>query len=112
MSSSYDFEIKKGATFFTSITLTDNNDSPIDLTDYTVSGLLKYRFSDSTSLVSLNPAKALPYASGIINISIPANETATLPVTLARYDIELHHSEGYVDKVLDGVVTINPEVTY
>ena len=109
----YDFDIYKGSTFSLGITLRDGDGYAIDLTDYNVSGYLKYRYSDSVKLVDLGLAKIAPYTSGIVTLTIPNTGTAVLPVTLARYDIEIYHTgSGTTDKILQGKVAIYPEVTY
>lgn len=113
MATNYDFSINKGETFTLNLTLKDSNGVPIDLTDYSVSGFLKYKYSDTGRLLNLQPAKQLPYESGIINISCSATGTAVLPVTIAVYDIEISLGvTGNTTKILNGKVNINPEVTY
>src|SRR4051812_47686424 len=108
----YDFEIIQGSTFALTVSLTDSNSVPIDLTSYNVSGFLKYKFSDAQKLANLNATKSSPYDSGVITLSLPATGTAILPVTIARYDIEIYHTGlGTVDKILLGEVTISPEAT-
>jgi hypothetical protein len=110
---SYDFEVYKGSSFSLSVTLKDSDSVPIDLTDYNVSGFLKYKYSDSTKLTNLNAAKSSPYTSGIITLSIPSSGTSVLPVTLAVYDVEIYNTSTLnVEKVLRGNVSIQPEVTY
>jgi hypothetical protein len=108
----YDIEIIQGSTFTLSIALTDSSSIPLNLTDYNVSGYVRYRFSDSGILTDLNATKTQPYASGIVSLSIPASGTAILPVTIARYDVEIQHTGlGTVDKVLLGTASITPEAT-
>lgn len=109
----YDIEIYKGSTFTLGLTLRDTAGVPIDLTSYNVSGFLKYRYSDSNKLVSLNASKTAPFASGIVSLSIPSSGTESLPVGYAFYDIEIYHTGlETVDKVLVGKASIYPEVTY
>ncbi len=110
---SYNLEIYQGATFSLSLTLKDSDSVPIDLTDYNVSGYLKYRYSDVNFLVNLNSTKVAPYGSGVITLTIPATGTATIPTTIAFYDIEIGHTtSGTISKVLRGSAFVYPEVTY
>jgi hypothetical protein len=110
---SYDLEVYQGATYSLSITLRDGNSNPIDLTDYNVSGFLKFRHSDSVRLASLNATKVAPYASGLVSLNIPSTGTERLPVGYGFYDVELYHTtSGTVSKVLIGKASIFPEVTY
>ena len=111
MADTYDLEIYKGSTYSLSITLNDSDGLPIDLTNYTVSGLLKNRYGNSTGLANLNPTKIAPYASGIVTLSMSSSVTSALPCSLAFYDIEITAS-GNTDKVLVGKASIFPEATY
>jgi hypothetical protein len=109
----YDLEIYKGSTFSLSITLRDGVGIPLDLTNYNVSGHLKFKYSDSTKLASLNPTKSTPYTSGAIDLTIPSSGTEILPVGYGFYDIEIYHiTSGTVDKVLIGKAKIYPEATW
>lgn len=111
---SYDLDITQGTTFSLTIALTDSNGSPIDLNSYDVSGFVKYKFSDNLKLADLNATRIAPFESGIISISIPATGTASLPVTIARYDVEIYNTGSNPitsDKVLIGEVSIGPEAT-
>jgi hypothetical protein len=108
----YDLEIQKGATFSISLTVNDTGEAPIDLTPYSISGFLKYRYSDTTPLADLNATKIAPYTGGCISLSLSASTTASLPVTVGVYDVEIHHSGGSVTKVLRGKASIEPEVTF
>lgn len=108
----YNFEILQGSTFSRTIALTNSEGNAFDLTNYNVSGFLKYRFSDTTILANLNAAKSFPHSSGIITLSLPSTGTAILPVTIGRYDVEIYHTtSGTAEKILIGQVTITPEVT-
>jgi hypothetical protein len=110
---SYDLDIYKGATFSLSLTLNDTAGNPIDLTNYSISGFLKFRYSDTGKLVSLNPSGISPLTSGNVLLSIHATGTEVLPVTYGVYDLEIrHNTSGTVDKVLNGRARIHPEVTF
>ena len=110
----YDLEITQGGSFYLNLLLTDeeDDDAIIDLTDYTVSGFLKYKYGDINKLCNLNPVKELPYESGTISLNINPLITETLPVGFGFYDIELYHSGGYTDKIIRGKASIFPEITF
>ena len=106
---SYDLDINQGETFVLSLTLRDENSAPIDLTNYSLGGNLKYQYGDSYYLSSLNAVKNTPYASGIVSFSIDATGTAILPVTLGVYDVFISNS-CITTKILNGNANINPSV--
>ena len=108
----YDLNIYQGSSFALSLTLKDSCGSPINLSGYEgLSGFIKYRYSDSGKLADLNPTKLTPYTSGKISLSISADVTSSLPVTVAVYDIETYSGIN-VQKVLAGRANIFPQATY
>ena len=110
---SYNITFNKGSTYSVSLGLTDADGAAINLTNYDVSGFLKYRYSDSGRLLNLNATKTIPHASGYITLIVPATGTAILPVGTSFYDVKIFHtSDGTVDTILGGKVYINPEITY
>ncbi len=108
----YDLNIDRGTTFSLSMTLNDSNSAPIDLTNYQVSGFLKYQYSDSNILANLNATKIDPFTSGLISLSISATGTFALPITIGKYDINIYDTSGNVTKVLYGNAYVNPQVTF
>ena len=108
----YNLEIYQGQTFSLSLTLRDNNGTPLNLGGYAISGFLKTKYSDSGKLTDLNVA-ITDANNGIVTLGIPASGTAALPVNYAFYDIEMLNSgDGTVTKVLAGKASIYPEVTF
>lgn len=108
----YNLQINQGETYSLTMNLTDVSGNPMNLSGTLVSGMMKFRYSDGEALCNLNPT-INNAASGIINLSIPATETAILPITIAVYDVEIISTgSNTVTKALMGKAYINPEVTY
>jgi hypothetical protein len=115
----YDMYIEQGATLNLSVTYTDNEGAPIDLTGYLGRGQIRYKPSDSTVLGAFMVGVDEPTASGIVSITLPATalEGVVLPCTDSRenvravYDIELYEAGGNVIRLLAGNAYISPEVT-
>lgn len=109
----YNLDIVQGSTFSAQLTAKNEDGTAVDLTGYLLRGVIKYRYSDSASLVSLNPLRVVPFTDGVINVVVSAEDTSALPVTEAVYDIEMYDAAtpSYVAKLLDGKVKIHPEVT-
>jgi hypothetical protein len=49
--------------------------------------------------------------AGVITVSLTATETAALAAGRYVYDLEMVSSGGLVTRLLEGVVTVSPEVT-
>ena len=112
----HNLDIIQGSTFSAQLFAKDANGTAIDLTSYSVRGVIKFNYGTGVSLASLNASinTTDPYtaASGVIDVSITAANTASLPITIGVYDIEMYNSsETEVKKLLDGRVKIYPEVT-
>ena len=81
-----------------------------NLTGYT--GAMQLRSSYDASTVALSITVAITNASqGILNISATSSSTAALTEGIYVYDLELTNSSGVVTRLLQGQVTVSPEVT-
>ena len=112
----YNLDIIQGSTFSAQLFAKDSAGTAIDLTGYSVRGVIKYNYGTGAALVNLNPSvnTTSPYtaASGVIDVGITAANTSNLPITVGVYDIEMYNAgETEVKKLLDGRVKIYPEVT-
>ena len=112
MAAHYDLNITKGSSFTVRLVAQDTSGTAIDLTNWSVRGYAKIKYSEANLLVDLDPEKVAPFSSGHIDIQLTAATTSTLPVTEGVYDIEIYDSSGYVDKVVAGYVRVYPEATY
>lgn len=100
--------IDQGATFYTIITLTDNNGDPIDITGYTGAAQMRKHYTSSTAKTF---TVALGNTSGTIALSMSANTTANIEAGRYLYDVELTDGSGSVSRVFEGIVTVNPNIT-
>tara|TARA_Y100000593_G_scaffold84789_1_gene160826 strand:+ start:29597 stop:29965 length:369 start_codon:yes stop_codon:yes gene_type:complete len=117
----YNLDITQGSSFSAQLFAKNANGTAVDLNGYSLSGVMKYNYGTGTSLVDLSPTVNLgtnslgqtnTAASGVVDISLTHTQTAALPVTMAVYDVEMYNGDySEVRKLLDGRVTIYPEVT-
>jgi hypothetical protein len=109
----YNMTVKQGSTFNRVITWYQvDGITPVDLTGYTARSYFKRKISDSTNQFELSTSNgriSLGEALGTITINIAAVDTDGLN-GLYVYDLELI-SGSYVDRILQGVITIDPQVT-
>ena len=107
--------IEAGSDYSITITLTDSDDNPEDLTDWDI-WRSEFRVSkDKTSTLILTAVvvRVAPYTSGTITLSISAStSTAVTGSFSGRYDIEAEKtSDGTVRRFIQGSWTIDKEVT-
>mgnify|MGYP003704480047 CR=1 FL=1 len=100
--------IDQGTTFNTVIALTDENGDTFDLTTYTGRAEIRKHYT-STNAVSFGVT--LGGNTGTVTLSLTANQTSNMSAGRFVYDVELNDSSNNVVRVLEGIVTVTPEVT-
>ena len=113
MASKYNIKIDKGSTFNLSLTWKDESGALVDLTGYTARMHIRDKVSSASTLLELtteNSGISLGGVAGTINIIITASASTSATWTSGVYDLELV-SGSYVKRMLQGNVTLDPEVT-
>lgn len=100
--------IDQGSTFSTTVTITDINGDPIDLTGYTGAGQMRKSYTSSTAY---NFTISVGNTSGVVTLSMTANATANIAGGRYLYDVELTSNTGLVSRVVQGIATVNPNIT-
>lgn len=106
--------IEQGADFFLDLVYKDDTGTPIDLTGFSARMQVREEYSSAAPVVNISTGTSgitLGGLSGSIAIHIPAADTAALSFNTARYDLELEDSTGVVTRLIQGSVTLSPEVT-
>jgi hypothetical protein len=95
--------------------LTNTSGTPVNISGYSLRGKVRYSYGSTGVLVDLEPS-IVNATGGVISFTLSPSETAALPITVAVYDIERFVSGQSpvttVSRVLQGTVTVTPEVTY
>ena len=100
--------LDQGSTFSTTITLTDENGDPLDLTGY--SGRAQIR-KHSSSNTAYDFTVDLANTTGEVTLSMSANGTAAIPGGRYLYDVELIDHSNNVVRILEGIISVDPEIT-
>lgn len=100
--------IDQGTTYSVTVSVTDDTGSARDLTGYTGRAQLKRSYYTNTNtaftITINNPT------GGEIVLSLTADQTTALKAGRYVYDLEIANST-IVERVIEGIVTIYPEVT-
>lgn len=110
----HDILIEQGATFQLNLVWKDSGGTPINLTGYTARMQVRQKIADTNPLLSFtteNGAITLGGALGTIAITGLATLTDALTVKSGVYDLELVSPGGIVTRLIEGAVTITPQVT-
>lgn len=102
--------IDQGSTYATTFNLTNEETGEIlDLSTYSAAGQIRKHYTSSNAVTltcSLNSN------TGVLTASLTANTTRQMTAGRYVYDIELTESvSGAVSRIVEGIVTVNPEVT-
>jgi|OM-RGC.v1.029595459 hypothetical protein len=108
MSAKVNITVDQGADFVYNTFLIDSGGNPIDLTDFT--GRSQFRTS-FTSPNYTNVHVTVGTTDGSVVLSMNATTTATLTSSRYVYDLELISVDNIVSRVMEGTVTVNPNVT-
>lgn len=110
----HNLTIEQGATFQLNLLWKTSAGTPIDLTGYTARMQVRRKHDADTAMLNLtteNSAIVLGGAAGTIAITAAATLTDDLTGKVAVYDLELVSAGGVVTRLIEGCVTISPEVT-
>ncbi len=103
--------IDQGATFTSDITVKDINGDVFNLTGFTAVAKLAKGYASTRTRTAMTTAFATDRTTGVLTISLTANQTAALDPERYVYDVEITSSTGTVTRVLEGVITVRPEVS-
>jgi len=100
--------VDQGATFETTINLTDDSGDLVDLTGYSGAGQIRKHYTSSNAT---NITVTLGGANGTVTLGLSANSTANLVAGRYVYDVEVTDPSSTVSRIFEGIVTVTPQVT-
>lgn len=101
--------VDQGSNFTSTITVTDNDGSLVNLTGYTYAGKIKKHYNSETSVAFVTPTT--PGSNGEIEIRLTDTQTKVLEPGRYVYDIEIYSSGGVTTRVVEGQVEVTAGVT-
>jgi hypothetical protein len=108
MAAKYNIIVDQGSDYDLSVNLT-NDGVAIDLTGYAIRGQIRPTITSATLSASFTGTTVLA-SSGQFLISLTAATTTAMSPGLYYYDVEIYKSP-YVTRLLEGTLTVRPEVT-
>jgi len=107
MAAKVNIVIDQGATFNTTYTIHDAIDEPIDFTGFTANSQIRKSYSSSNSYtfdIILNN-------TGLVTLSMNAATTSSIVAGRYVYDVEVESQSGIRSRIVEGIVTVTPQVT-
>ena len=104
-------EIDQGSTFSKQITVYETDGTTIqNLTGYSAASQIRKNYT-STAYTTILATIQTPATNGVIVMSLTAVQTAALKSGRYVYDLQITAADTTVIRVIEGIITIKPEVT-
>ena len=117
MSTYEDLEFDQGADVAVALETVDASGAVKDLTNHTITAKMKrtYKSTDASDIQAFNCAIPPPASSGNITLSLTNTETGALRAGRWVYDVEMSFVDSddntIRERILQGQITVNPQVT-
>lgn len=98
--------IDQGTDFATSIDVTDDDGDPTDLSGFTGAAQMRKHYTSSNSY-----SFTVAVANGSVTLSMNSATTANISAGRYVYDCELTSGSNVVTRIVEGIVTVTPQVT-
>lgn len=99
--------IDQGTTFSSNFLVNDDDGNAVDLSSYTARSQLRKHYTSSNS----TPFTVTANSTGYVTLTLAANTTTNLTAGRYVYDVELVDASNVVSRILEGMITVTPEVT-
>lgn len=99
--------IDQGTTFYTTFIINDDAGVPINFTSYNGTAMMRKHYT-STNATSFT---VTANSTGGVSLSMDSNTTSSLVAGRYVYDVELVAPANTTSRVVEGIVTVTPQVT-
>ena len=109
MAARADIIMDQGSTFSTVVTVTDTDGAIIDLSNYETSAQIRKHHTSSSVTSTFNISNG--GTNGQLTLSLSWSATASITAGRYVYDVEVTAADGTKTRVVEGIVTVTPNVT-
>jgi hypothetical protein len=102
-------EIDQGSDFVTQMILENDDGTPMDLRGFTVYS--QFRKSYGSVIGYTFQTAVVDAINGIISLSLSGVQSSAIRPGRFMYDVEIVNAIPVKTRVVEGIVTINPEIT-
>lgn len=99
--------IDQGADFITTINLNDENGNPVDLSNYDSRAQMRKHYT-SVNYINFDTSTN---ANGSLIMALNSSQTANIEAGRYVYDFEIIDTNNVVSRIIEGIVTVTPNVT-
>ena len=104
--------IDQGANFSSDVTVKDANGNAFDLTGYTTQAKMAKGYQSTKTRSDITCTIANDPTTGVVTLSLTPVATGALDAERYVYDLEITKTaSGAVTRVIEGIITVRPQVT-
>ena len=104
--------VDQGTSFTSDVTVKDANGNAFDLTGYTAVAKMAKGFASTRTRTTITTTIAADATTGVVTLSLSSTVTAGLDAERYVYDLEITQtSSGNVTRVIEGIITVRPQVS-
>jgi hypothetical protein len=101
--------VDQGANYSNIITVGSTTGAPLDLTNYTVASQMRKSYTSSTFYNFT--ASVYDAVNGKVRLQLNATQSGAIVPGRYLYDVEITDINGAKTRVIEGIVTVTPEIT-
>jgi len=101
--------VDAGSDYSNIITVSSTNGQPLNLTGYSVASQMRKSYSSSTAYAFT--ASVYDAANGKVRLQLSSTASSAIPAGRWLYDVEITSPSGTKTRVVEGIVTITPQIT-
>ena len=110
MAAKANITIEQGTDFSTTLTVEGVDGTATDLTGYTGGAQIRKHYTSNTA-TDFTVSFGSPRSSGEITLSLSRTQTANIADGRYVYDVEITNSANNRSRLVEGIVTVTPQVT-
>jgi hypothetical protein len=105
-----ELEVDQGADFSYSIDIVGDDGAPINVASYVFAGQIRKSYYSSNATANLTMVID-DVANGIVKITMNAATSANVAAGRYLYDVKMVDSTNTTSRLVEGIITFNPQVT-
>lgn len=102
--------VDQGTTYESDLDLVNDDGSSINVANYVFSGQIRKSYYSSSSTANLT-VTVVNAANGNVRLTMNASTTANIKAGRYVYDVKMTDTSNTVTRILEGIITITPQVT-
>ena len=101
--------VDAGASYSNIISVAATNGQPLNLTGYSVASQMRKSYQSSTAFNFT--ASVYNAEQGKVRLQLTPEQSSAIPAGRWLYDVEITSPSGTKTRVVEGIVTVNPQIT-